>query len=98
MEDILEGEIVLDNQLNVHIRAQQRNGKKSLTIVEGLTNTLDLKGILKDLKKTLATNGTIKVTELGPIIQLQGDQRQLVSEYLVKTEICTKDEIRIHGA
>jgi translation initiation factor 1 len=31
----------------VHIRIQQRNGRKSLTTVQGLANDLDLKKILK---------------------------------------------------
>lgn len=35
----------------VHIRIQQRNGRKSLTTVQGLTIDLDLKKILKALKK-----------------------------------------------
>lgn len=57
----------------VHIRIQQRNGRKSLTTVQGLATDLDLKKILKALKKTYSTNGTILVDEeLGEIIQLQG--------------------------
>jgi translation initiation factor SUI1 len=35
----------------VHIRIQQRNGRKSLTTVQGLAIDLDLKKILKALKK-----------------------------------------------
>lgn len=35
----------------VHIRIQQRNGRKSLTLVQGLASDLDLKKILKALKK-----------------------------------------------
>lgn len=40
-----------DSQNNVHIRIQQRNGKKSLTTVQGLPQEFDLKKILKALKK-----------------------------------------------
>jgi len=35
----------------VHIRVQQRNGKKSLTTVQGLPEAFDYKKILKALKK-----------------------------------------------
>lgn len=57
----------------VHIRIQQRNGRKSLTTVQGLAIDLDLKKILKALKKTYSTNGTILVDdEVGEVIQLQG--------------------------
>ncbi len=53
----------------VHIRIQQRNGRKSLTTVQGLASDLDLRKILKALKKTYSTNGTIlSDEELGSII------------------------------
>jgi len=82
----------------VHIRIQQRNGRKSLTTVQGLASDLDLKKILKALKKTFSTNGTIlQDEELGKIIQLQGDQRKNVYEFLVKCHICEKNEVKIHG-
>ena len=82
----------------VHIRIQQRNGRKSLTTVQGLASDLDLRKILKALKKTYNTNGTILTDdELGEIIQLQGDQRRNVYEFLTKCNICRKDEVKIHG-
>ena len=60
----------------VHIRIQQRNGRKSLTTVQGLAIDLDLKKILKALKKTYSTNGTILVDdEVGEVIQLQGQTK-----------------------
>ena len=82
----------------VHIRIQQRNGRKSLTTVQGLANDLDLRKILKALKKTYSTNGTILTDEeLGEIVQLQGDQRRNVYDFLTKCNICRKDEVKIHG-
>jgi translation initiation factor 1 len=82
----------------VHIRIQQRNGRKSLTTVQGLAEDLDLKKILKALKKMFSTNGTIVADEeMGDVIQLQGDQRKNVAEFLVKYKICSKIEVKIHG-
>ena len=82
----------------IHIRIQQRNGRKSLTTVQGLADDLDLKKILKALKKVFSTNGTIVVDkEMGNVLQLQGDQRRNVAEFLVKYKICSKSEIKIHG-
>lgn len=82
----------------VHIRIQQRNGRKSLTTVQGLAIDLDLKKILKALKKTYSTNGTILVDdELGEIIQVQGDQRKNVYEFLVKCNILGKNDVKVHG-
>ncbi|KAG5538120.1 hypothetical protein RHGRI_025263 [Rhododendron griersonianum] len=60
----------------IHIRIQQRNGKKSLTTVQGTV---------------------VQDKELGKVIQLQGDQRKNVSNFLVQAGIAKKDQIKIHG-
>ncbi|GFZ04924.1 translation initiation factor SUI1 family protein [Actinidia rufa] len=82
----------------VHIRIQQRNGKKSLTTVQGLKKEFSYDKILKDLKKEFCCNGTVvQDKELGKVIQLQGDQRKNVSNFLVKAAIVKKDQIKLHG-
>jgi translation initiation factor 1 len=43
----------------IHVRVQQRNGRKSITTVQGLANDLDLKKIAKALKKTFQCNGSV---------------------------------------
>ena len=35
----------------IHLRVQQRNGRKSITTVQGLSTDLDLKKIVKAVKK-----------------------------------------------
>lgn len=83
---------------NVHIRVQQRNGKKCLTTVQGLRKDFSYNKILKDLKKEFCCNGNVvQDKELGKIIQLQGDQRKNVSQFLVQAGILKKDQIKIHG-
>ncbi|GMM28236.1 translation initiation factor eIF1 [Martiniozyma asiatica (nom. inval.)] len=82
----------------VHIRIQQRNGRKTLTTVQGLPAEYDLKKILKVIKKDFATNGNIvKDDEMGEVIQLQGDQRLKVMEFLVGTLGLKKKSIKVHG-
>ncbi|KAI5271270.1 hypothetical protein E4T47_05408 [Aureobasidium subglaciale] len=78
------GEIKQSNQSSyIHIRIQQRNGRKTLTTVQGLPKKFDQKKILKVIKKAFACNGTIvSDTEMGEVIQLQGDQRKDVQEFL----------------
>ncbi|MCJ1245834.1 Eukaryotic translation initiation factor eIF-1 [Trapelia coarctata] len=72
------------SQNYIHIRIQQRNGRKTLTTVQGLPKKFDQKKILKVIKKKFACNGTIvNDTEMGEVIQLQGDQRKDVQEFLV---------------
>ncbi|KAL8959473.1 MAG: hypothetical protein Q9183_005628 [Haloplaca sp. 2 TL-2023] len=89
------------SQNYIHIRIQQRNGRKTLTTVQGLPKKFDQKKILKVIKKKFACNGTIvNDTEMGEVIQLQGDQRKDVQEFLVdKKEGLALDTktIKVHG-
>ena len=67
----------------IHIRVQQRNGRKCITTVQGLHQDLDLKKILKALKKQECCNGTVvEDEEMGAVLQLQGDQRDSVAKFL----------------
>ncbi|KAJ5738340.1 Eukaryotic translation initiation factor eIF-1 [Penicillium malachiteum] len=78
----------------IHIRIQQRNGRKTLTTVQGLPAKYDQKKILKRMKGLYglvetdcwtACNGNIvKDEEMGEVIQLQGDQRKDVHDFLTK--------------
>eukprot|EP00249_Psilotum_nudum_P004970 c18466_g1_i1 orf=292-636(+) len=82
----------------VHVRIQQRNGRKSLTTVQGLKKEYKFNKILKDFKKEFCCNGTVvDDSELGQVIQLQGDQRKNVSQFLVQAGIVKKDQIKLHG-
>mmetsp|Transcript_24737 Transcript_24737/g.62774 ORF Transcript_24737/g.62774 Transcript_24737/m.62774 type:complete len:115 (-) Transcript_24737:121-465(-) len=95
----------------VHIRMQQRNGRKSWTTVQGFPDTVrlpksgrtmpvDFDKILRALKKTFKTNGTlIKDEDHGTIIQLQGDIRKDVAQFLIDaTAIISRDQVMIHGS
>lgn len=54
-----------------------------MTTVQGLPKKFDQKKILKVIKKKFACNGTIvNDSEMGEVIQLQGDQRKDVQEFL----------------
>ncbi|KAK9377521.1 translation initiation factor SUI1 [Lipomyces chichibuensis] len=82
----------------IHIRIQQRNGRKTLTTVQGLPVEYDQKRILRALKKDFACNGTIvKDDELGEVIQLQGDQRVKVMDFLCTQLGIMKKNVKIHG-
>ncbi|KAJ3110781.1 Iron-sulfur assembly protein 1 [Physocladia obscura] len=82
----------------IHIRIQQRNGRKTLTTVQGLPQEIDPKKVLKAFKKEFACNGNIiEDDEHGECIQLQGDQRSKVLQFLTENEISSKDKIKLHG-
>ena len=83
----------------IHIRAQQRNGRKSLTTLQGINPKINKKIILKECKKKFNCNGTIvEDSELGDIIQLQGDQRKNVAQFLIDEKISKKEFIKVHGS
>eukprot|EP01029_Cantina_marsupialis_P023040 TRINITY_DN568_c0_g1_i1.p1 TRINITY_DN568_c0_g1~~TRINITY_DN568_c0_g1_i1.p1 ORF type:complete len:115 (-),score=30.18 TRINITY_DN568_c0_g1_i1:281-598(-) len=82
----------------VHIAVQQRTTRKSITTVQGLAEDLDLKKILRAFKRKFKCNGAvIKHKTMGEVIQLQGDQREGIREFLISQEINTDDQIIIHG-
>jgi translation initiation factor 1 len=54
-----------------------------LTTVQGLPKKFDQKKILKVIKKKFACNGTIVAdSEMGEVIQLQGDQRKDIQDFM----------------
>ncbi|KAI8612306.1 translation initiation factor SUI1 [Chytriomyces sp. MP71] len=96
--DIGDGNELDVQQGYIHIRIQQRNGRKTLTTVQGLADEIDPKKVLKAFKKDFACNGNIiEDEEHGECIQLQGDQRSKVLQFLVEQDISTKDKIKVHG-
>lgn len=82
----------------IHVRLQQRNGKKVLTTVQGISTEYELKKILKAFKKEFACNGClVEHKEYGEVIQLQGDQREAVCEFLTRAKLATKEQLKVHG-
>ena len=82
----------------IHIRVQQRNGRKCITTIQGLADDLDIKKIARAMKKTFQCNGSVSADEEhGEIAQFSGDQRTNISKFLVEQEICHSDQIVIHG-
>ncbi|KAI9031639.1 translation initiation factor SUI1 [Phycomyces nitens] len=82
----------------LHLRIQQRNGRKTLTTLQGLPAEIDTKKLLKAVKKAFACNGTVvEDEEHGHIIQMQGDQRLKMAEFLIQEGIAAKADIKVHG-
>lgn len=86
------------NKNLVHIRVLQRNGKKNITLIENLDSLLDIKKILKYIKKVFNCNGSI-IADINNrlVIQLQGDQRLKMRQFLISENICKEDTIKLHG-
>ncbi|KAL8366891.1 hypothetical protein RB595_003210 [Gaeumannomyces hyphopodioides] len=88
-------------QAYIHIRIQQRNGRKTLTTVQGIPKKFSSKKILSTVKKQFACNGTVVAdSEMGEVIQLQGDQRKAMHDFLCDKESGLEMDpktIKIHG-
>jgi translation initiation factor 1 len=83
----------------IHIRNQQRNGKKSITSVSGFGMNTNLVPIMKTLKKQLATSAHIQEDdEFGKVLCVQGDFRDAIAKFLVEQDLCDRSQIKIHGA
>nr|XP_034360099.1 eukaryotic translation initiation factor 1-like [Arvicanthis niloticus] len=82
----------------IHIRIQQRNGRKTLQLSKGSLMITILKKLVKALKKKFACNGiVIKHPEYGEVIQLQGDQRKNICQFLTETGLAEDDQLKVHG-
>jgi translation initiation factor 1 len=86
----------------IHVRVQQM-GRKWITTIDGLDDDLDLKRIARAMKKTLHCSViVVSNEEEEEVIQLQGDQREFIKEWLVVNEVLSEKEAKermvIHGA
>ncbi|XP_015275307.1 PREDICTED: eukaryotic translation initiation factor 1-like [Gekko japonicus] len=81
----------------IHIRIiQQRNGRKTLTTVQGIADDYDRKKLVKAFKKKFACNGpVIEHPEYGEVIQLQEDQGKNIC--LIETGPAKDDQLKVHG-
>jgi translation initiation factor 1 len=85
----------------IHIR-YQKIGPRAFTIIEGLDDDLDQKRIAKAMAKAFNCSTSIHKNKDGDdIIQMQGDQREYVIEWLLAQEILTEKEknerVVVHG-
>lgn len=89
------------SKMDIHLRIQQRNGRKSWTIIENIErinkdNDADfIKKISKVFRDKFHCGVSIKENN---ILQLQGDHRNDIYEFLIKGKHAKKDNIKIHGA
>jgi len=73
-------EQIAKEQQKIRVRVDNRRFKKTVTLVSGLGNDVDIDGLTKQLKRSLACGGTVKNSE----IILQGNHRGKVKELLLK--------------
>ena len=77
LDDILR-ELDAHEDASVTVTIESRRYGKAVTVIEGLEGRRDLQGLLKDLKRRLATGGAAKDGR----IELQGDHRRRATAIL----------------
>lgn len=86
-------------KIEFHIRIQQRNGKKSITTLDGLNYITDnnkiIENIIKEMRKKFSCSVTYK-KELNSL-QMQGDHREGIKKFLIEYELAKPEDIKIHG-
>lgn len=88
------------NKEIVHLRYQQRSGKKGITTIIGLPKEIKLKKLMFRMKKEFNSGATLVDDEEdgnGQIIQIQGDLRNDIAQMLEKLNVVTKAQIVVHG-
>lgn len=88
----------------VHIKIQQRNGKKCVTIVEGLAK-LDLPPnvsqetfltlLSKKFRKSFNCRANINKDDNS--FTLSGDQRENIKSLLLTMKLVDEEQIKVHG-
>ncbi|MBR9707538.1 MAG: stress response translation initiation inhibitor YciH [Candidatus Diapherotrites archaeon] len=89
-QDLCTCEQLAKEKQKVRIRTVQRKFRKKMTIVSGFDKDINIKDLGKDLKKKLATGGTVK----NDTIELQGDQKNKAKAFLL-TQGFTEEQIDV---
>ena len=96
IDDILDH--MNEREEDVHIWLKQRSSRKYVTEVQNLAKDLNLNKIVKCWRHEFhCAVAKIKTKDKGKILRLQGDQRQLVLNFLVQEKIIAKEKIKVHG-
>jgi len=97
---------IKQEQLDIHIKIQQRKGRSFITTIEGLhllekpeNKTVDqmLDFLLAKFKKQFNCGASISREEENPIFKLSGDKRTDVKDFLIKNKLAEPNQIKIHG-
>lgn len=90
----------------IHIRYQQRTARKGTTIIEGLEdikldddeNKKVLKKLSKIFRKKLSCSCAVKMSkDTGYVLQLSGDHRDEIMEFLINSGGWDENSIKLHG-
>jgi len=88
----------LFHEKEITISVNQRNGKKCKTNIYGWGEEYDLPKICSYFKKTYKCSGAvIENKDYGSVIELTGNNKKNVYDFLIKEGICSKENIITKG-
>lgn len=98
-------EMMQNNEMNtftakqIHITIKQRTVRKCYTLVHGIPEDIDLPLVLKEWKNRFNCAGAVKKDKdkQEEFIELFGDHRNEVKEFLIYEGIGTKENVIVHG-
>lgn len=83
---------------HIHISIKQRTVRKCHTIVTQIPEDIDLKLVLREWKNKFNCAGAVKTDENGAeYIQLFGNHKEEIKDFLIYEGIGTKESIVVHG-
>lgn len=82
----------------VHIRVQQRNGRKAITTIQGLDSRLNFRRVNREFQVRWGCNGTvIDDKEFGKVIQLQGNWVDNIKQFLLEERLASEASLKVHS-
>lgn len=92
------------SQLEIHIKIKQRSGRKCWTTVEGLDKiklpeNMTVAEFLDDVSRKFKKSYNCGATIIKPenSIQLNGDHRNDIKEFLIKNKLVNENQVKMHG-
>jgi translation initiation factor 1 len=86
------------NSVGVHIRVQQRNGRKAITTIQGLDPKLNFRRVNREFQQRWGCNGTvIDDKEFGKVIQLQGNWSDNIKQFLIEERLASEGTMKVHS-
>lgn len=82
----------------IHLRVQQRNGRKCITTVQGLDEDLDMKRICKAMKRDFNCNGSIEENKVRPLPRAGGAARRRDAIWLMAGAIAASGRAATRSA
>jgi translation initiation factor 1 len=83
----------------IEIMITKRNNRKFYTNIMGIDEKFNYDKILKEIKKKFNCNGAIKINKGNnkKFIQLNGDQKENIFNFIIQEDIAPINKIKIRG-